>query len=194
MFEALGRKKYGVILADPPWRFTTYNEDISAKSAAAHYDLLDLDAIKRMPVHDLAAPDCALICWGTQAQSRDLHDVVEAWGFQPKSLGAWLKLSKTGNKLAFGTGYIYRSTVEFFLFATRGSPKSEVKNIRNAIIAPVREHSRKPDEMYDVIDEMFPIEQKLELFARGSRQNWDSWGNQVDKFAPALSEVDETGI
>lgn len=204
MFEGYG--KYDVILADPAWKFRTWNATNSAKSAAAHYDLMSLADIKAMPVARLAAPDCVLVCWGTQAQGGDLYDTVKAWGFEPKSLGAWLKLSKTGEKLAFGTGYRYRSTTEFYLLGTRGNPKQAVKNIRNAIIAPVREHSRKPDEMHEQLEAMFPEARKIELFARARRLGWDAWGNQTDKFAPAsapslddlfdaeLYEVDETGI
>ena len=127
----------------------------------------------------LAAPDCALVMWATQAQIHHALEAMQCWGFRFKSAGTWAKQSKAGNSWAFGTGYILRSTAEFFLIGTVGSPKSAVRNVRNLIVAPVREHSRKPDEMYTMLESMFPTARKCELFARTRRRGWSAWGDSV---------------
>lgn len=177
--------KYKVILADPPWYFSNYSERGEEKNPVAHYDCMDLAAIKALPVSQLAAPDCALIMWATAPMISEALEVMKAWGFQIKSAGAWAKQSSTGQKWAFGTGYVFRSAAEFFLLGTIGKPKQKVKNIRNLIVAPIREHSRKPDEMRDNIEKMFDPPY-LELFGRQKFPGWDVWGNQTDKFAEVV--------
>lgn len=173
---------FGVILSDPPWRFRTWNEENQEKSASKHYDLMNLSDIKSLPVQSVAAPDCLLMMWAVQPMLDQALEVMSAWGFKYKTAGAWAKQSSTGNKWAFGTGYLLRCSAEFFLVGARGNPKSAVKNVRNLIVAPVREHSRKPDEMHDNLERMFPDVARLEMFARESRPGWTAWGNQTTKF------------
>jgi N6-adenosine-specific RNA methylase IME4 len=182
---ALPQGPFGCILADPPWRFRTWNEDNKEKSASKHYDLMNLSDIKALPVKDVAAKDCLLMMWAVQPMLDQALDVMSAWGFKYKTAGAWAKQSSTGNKWAFGTGYLLRCSAEFFLVGTRGNPKSAVKNVRNLIVAPVREHSRKPDEMHTNLERMFPDVARLEMFARESRPGWTAWGNQTTKFDTA---------
>lgn len=172
---------FGVILADPPWRFRTWNATNSAKSAASHYSLMTMDVLKAMPVADLASKNCALIMWATQAQLPDAVELMTAWGFKYKTAGSWAKQSTTGRKWAFGTGYIMRCAAEFYLIGTRGKPKARVRNVRNLIVAPVREHSRKPDQMHADLERLFDGP-RLEMFARESRPGWTTWGNQPTKF------------
>src|ERR1700733_2316607 len=95
---------FSVILAAPPWRFVTYNSDISAKSAASKYDLMNWHDIAALPIRMLAAKDCALVMWATQAMLPDAVDLMSSWGFRYKTAGAWAKQSSTGQKWAFGTG------------------------------------------------------------------------------------------
>ena len=175
---------YGVILADPPWSFKTYNADISAKSAASQYSLMSKPDLEDLPVEDLASKDCALVMWATQAQLPEALALMAAWGFTYKTMGAWAKQSSTGKKWAFGTGYVLRSAAEFYLIATRGKPKAQVKNVRNLIVAPVREHSRKPDQMHTDLERLF-VGPRCELFARAPRSGWSVWGNETHKFSEA---------
>ena len=102
-------------------------------------------------------------------------------GLTYKTAGSWAKQSKTGTKWAFGTGYCYRSAAEFFLLGTRGKPAQQVRNVRNLIVAPVREHSRKPDQMRRDLEALWPGP-RCELFAREAAERWDAWGNEATKF------------
>ena len=180
-FADLTPLKYSVILCDPPWRFTNYSAKGEAKNPNQHYACMSLADIKALPVSQLAAPDCALIMWCTSPLLDQQIDVLKAWGFTYKAAGAWGKQSKTGNALAFGGGYILRSAAEFFIVGTIGAPKRQSRSIRNLIMAPVREHSRKPDALHDMVEALYEGPY-CELFARASRPGWDVWGNQTTKF------------
>lgn len=180
-FEGLRPNHYGLILADPPWRFRTWNATNSKKSAAAHYNLMTHDDLCHLPVERLAAPDCVLVMWATQAMLPEALRLMKVWNFRYKTAGAWAKQSLTGKKWAFGTGYVLRCAAEFYLVGTRGQPKALVRNVRNLIVAPNREHSRKPDEMHANLERLFPGP-RCELFARESRPGWDTWGNQTTLF------------
>jgi len=146
-FGSPQRAACGTIAADPPWTFATWSQAGQGKSASQHYSTMSLEAIKDLPVADLAAPDCLLLLWATQAQIDQALDVMRRWGFTFKSVGTWAKQSRSGANWAFGTGYWLRSAAEFFLIGTRGRPKSQSRSERNLIVAPVREHSRKPDRL-----------------------------------------------
>jgi N6-adenosine-specific RNA methylase IME4 len=172
---------YGVILADPPWYFRNYSAAGEVKNPAAHYDCMDLPAIKALPVGHLAAPDCALVMWDTAPMLPHALETMAAWGFTFKSAGAWAKQSSTGEKWAFGTGYCFRSAAEFFLLGTIGKPRQMVRDVRNLIVAPVREHSRKPEAMRSACERLWPGP-RLELFARQSAPGWSAWGNETEKF------------
>jgi N6-adenosine-specific RNA methylase IME4 len=152
------------------------------KSASQHYKVMGLDEIKALPVHLLAADDCMLFLWTTAPHLEQGMETMRAWGFDYCTAGAWAKQTSTGKKLAFGTGYIYRSAAEFYLVGKIGKPPTFAKNIRNLILAPVREHSRKPSEMHEQLEKMFPTVRRCELFARQSRPGWATWGNETEKF------------
>jgi len=180
-FDDLVPLRYGVILADPPWRFQNYSVKGEQKNPTAHYACMDLAAIQALPVSQLAAPDCALVMWATAPMLPQALETLAAWGFAFKSAGAWAKQSSTGAAWAFGTGYCYRSAAEFWLLGTIGRPRQRSRSTRNLIVAPVREHSRKPDQMHADIEALFhgPY---AELFAREQRPGWDAWGNEIGKF------------
>lgn len=173
--------RYGCILADPPWQFENYSAAGEGRNPVAHYPCMGVDDIARLPVGHLAAPDCALIMWATFPMLPEALEVMKAWGFTYKTGGAWAKLSSTGRRPAFGTGYIYRSAAEVWLVGTIGRPEIRNRSTRNLIAAPVREHSRKPDRMHEDLEGLYhgPY---LELFARERRPGWDAWGNDADHF------------
>lgn len=184
-FGDLEPHSYGLILSDPPWRFATRSDANQVKSAANHYELMDRSALFALPVWKLAAPHCAHVMWATQAQLPLALDLLQHWGFDYRSCGAWAKRSKTDESWAFGTGYWLRSAAEVFLVGAIGNPAIRSHSERNLIVAPVREHSRKPDEMHAMLERMFPATRKLEMFARQSRPGWDCWGNEATKFDEA---------
>lgn len=174
---------FGLIMADPPWSYDMRSEKGYAKSPEAHYRTMDLAAIKALPVELLAAPDCLLWLWALGPQLPQAMEVITAWGFTFKTGGHWAKVGTSG-KQHFGTGYILRNAGEPFLIATRGAPKT-TRATRSVIIAPVREHSRKPDEAFDAASQLMPGVQRLELFSRQNRPGWTSWGDETGKFAVA---------
>lgn len=174
---------FGLIMADPPWSYDMRSEKGYAKSPEAHYRTMDLAAIKALPVELLAAPDCLLWLWALGPQLPQAMEVITAWGFTFKTGGHWAKVGTSG-KQHFGTGYILRNAGEPFLIATRGAPKT-TRASRSVIIAPVREHSRKPDEAFDAASQLMPGVQRLELFSRQNRPGWTSWGDETGKFAEA---------
>ena len=173
--------RYRVILADPAWMFALRSPKGEGKSPQAHYRCMPLADIQALPVSQLAAPDCACIMWATAPQLPQALEVLTAWGFTFKSAGAWAKQSPTGASWAFGPGYVYRSAAEFWLLGTIGRPAQHSRSIRNLIVAPRREHSRKPDQMHTDIEALFDGPY-VELFARSLRPGWDCWGNETTKF------------
>lgn len=183
-FGGLVQRGYGLILADPPWRFKLHAETGESKSPQAHYACMSLGDLARLPVAKLAMDDCAMIMWATAPMLPDAIALLECWGFEYKSAGAWAKQSSTGASWAFGTGFCFRSAAEFFLLGTRGYPKSRSKSVRNLIVSPVREHSRKPDDMHAMCEQLYPGPY-AELFARARRPGWDVWGNEIDRFGGA---------
>jgi N6-adenosine-specific RNA methylase IME4 len=168
-FEGLRPLTYRTILADPAWLFKNFSPKGEVKNPIAYYDCMDLEAIKALPVNQLAAPDCLLVMWATAPMLPQALDVMNAWG----------KQSKTGAKLAFGTGYWLRSAAEPYLLGTLGDPRILSRSIRNLILAPVREHSRKPDQMHADLEKLTDGP-RCELFARRCRDGWDCWGNELE--------------
>lgn len=190
MFDGLTKNGYRVIYADPPWTFRVWaDSEKSHGSAAAHYSTMSADELKAMTVSELAADDCCLfiwICWPNLLESLDL---IEAWGFTYKTCAfAWMKADVSTINLFpepvdayMGLGYWTRANSEVCLLATRGKPKRLNADVRQGIIAPRREHSRKPDGVHERIERLV-AGPYLELFARQKRPGWDVWGNQTDKF------------
>jgi N6-adenosine-specific RNA methylase IME4 len=180
-FAGLQPNTNGMVMADPPWRFLTYSENGRGKSAEQHYDTMTLDDIKSLPVADLALPDCWLWLWVTAPMYDICRSVVDAWGFKYTTQGVWVKTTKAGGP-AFGTGYVLRNAHEPFIIAKRGKPAICSRSIRSVIMAPRREHSRKPDEAYSAAELLSGDVPRADLFSRQSRPGWVSWGNQSDKF------------
>lgn len=181
-FGAMRPFGYGGLLVDPPWHFANYSEAGEEKNPSAHYKCMTLADIAALPVGHLAAPDCALFMWGTAPMLPEAIELLAAWGFTFKSAAAWAKQSSTGKAWHFGTGYVFRSAAEFILVGTIGKPKVQSRSVRNLIVAPVREHSRKPDDQYDMVEALY-AGPYAEIFSRNSRPGWDCWGDEAGKFA-----------
>lgn len=173
--------KYGAILADPAWKFRLYSEKGEHKSPQRHYRCMPLSEIQALPVDHLASRDCVLFLWATFPMLPEAIQTMSVWGFTYKTGIAWAKQSKTGKAWNFGPGYWVRSSAELLLIGTLGKPKPQARNQRNLIVQPVREHSRKPDEQYNIVENVArgPY---CELFSRSDRHGWDSWGDQVGTY------------
>lgn len=188
----LKRRHYKAIYADPPWTFATRSDKGKDRSPETHYDCMTLDEIKAMPVNEIAAKDCVLFMWIIDTHLQMALDVIEAWGFTFKTKAfTWAKLNKNGgekdagDESAFftGMGFWTRANPEDCLLATTGSPKrnEDGRGVRRLVVAERREHSRKPDEIYERIETLVPGPY-CELFARTGRDGWDQVGNEVGKF------------
>lgn len=187
--------QYRVVYADPPWTFSTYSDKGKGRSAEAHYDCLSIDQIKAIPVADWMAPDAVLLMWATDPLLPRALEVMAAWGFTYKTVGFyWVKLNKGADPISLGNGPLYserdfftglgfwtRANPELCLLATRGHPKRLAGDVPKLLLAPRREHSRKPDAAYERIERLV-AGPYLELFARRSRPGWDGWGNQPGLF------------
>lgn len=174
---------YGMIMVDPPWRFKNWSErGDTKKSANSKYSTMSLDEIKALPVGNLAGGDAVIWLWATHPMLPQAIEVLKAWGAFYSTSGVWVKRTVHG-KLAFGTGHVLRCASEPFLIGTFGSPFTP-KNIRTVIEGPLREHSRKPDEAYDVAAHMTPPGGfRADLFSRERRDGWEAFGDQVDLFS-----------
>jgi N6-adenosine-specific RNA methylase IME4 len=179
-------KRFPVILADPPWLFTAYSGKGKQRSADSHFDTMPLEEIMALPVPALAANDCALFLWSVCPELPGALDVIRAWGFDFKTKAfTWIKQNPSGQGLHTGTGYYTRANSEDVLLATRGSPPLRLAmDVHQVIMAPVGEHSQKPEDAAQRIERLF-AGPYLELFARAERPGWTVWGNEV---APNLLE------
>lgn len=163
---------YAAIYADPPWSFAVRSARGLGRSAQAHYDCMDLPAIKALPVGEIAAKDACLFLWATNPMLPQALEVMSAWGFTYKTVAfAWAKRTKHG-KWHIGTGYWTRANAELCLLGTRGRPKRLSASVRMLVEAPVRQHSRKPNEVRAGIERLV-AGPYVELFARETAPGWD---------------------
>lgn len=183
-FGSLTPMKYGAIIADPPWSYQMRSDKGYEKSPEAHYETMSAEEIKALPVAHLASRDCLLWLWCTWPHLELGIETMRAWGFTYKTGGSWTKLTRSGKRV-FGTGYIFRSATEPFLIGTIGEPVYRSKSVRNLIESERREHSRKPPEARQIVQELLPDVFCAELFAREPWPGNDVWGNEVNRFAEA---------
>lgn len=182
--------EFGTVLADPPWQF----QNRTGKVAPEHrrltrYPTLTLQEIKDIPVHLACAPTSHLYLWVPNALLPEGLEVMSAWGFQYKTNIIWHKVRKDGGPDGRGVGFYFRNTTEIILFGVRGKNARTLAPGRrqvNIIKSRKQEHSRKPEELYPLIEQCSrgPF---LELFARGPRDGWSVWGNQSDSYSPTWS-------
>jgi N6-adenosine-specific RNA methylase IME4 len=197
--------KAGAILADPAWQFIARSDKGEGRSASQHYDVQGLEAIKALPIKQLAADDCVLFMWMLDWCPHWAFEVIEAWGFEHKTTAfTWIKLTAnhdgqprydgliSDRDFHFGQGYWTRANPEDCWLATRGSPKRINADVRQLIIHPVMEHSRKPDEIHTRIERLVDGPY-LELNARREAENWLTWGNEVEFRMPEPSRLADDG-
>lgn len=187
LLKFIGKKKFSTILADPPWQFQNRTGKMAPEhKRLARYPTLKLQEIKNLPVEAIAEERAHLYLWVPNALLAEGMQVMENWGFKYKTNLIWYKIRKDGGPDRRGVGFYFRNVTEMILFGVRG------KNIRtlqpgrsqeNIISSRKREHSRKPDEQYDLI-ESCSWGPYLELFSRGTRDGWTTWGNQSEEYVP----------
>jgi N6-adenosine-specific RNA methylase IME4 len=182
-----GGHKFSTFLADPPWNFVARSEKGEGRSASQHYitDRTEAEKIKALPIRDLAAPDATLLLWMVDWAPHLALEVIEAWGFAHKTTAfTWAKQNASDNGWFMGNGYWTRANPESCWLATRGHPKRLNADVRQLIVAPVMEHSRKPDEIHDRIERLV-AGPYLELYARRERAGWVTWGDELPFVAPS---------
>ena len=183
---AAGRK-FSTILADPPWQFQNRTGKVAPEhKRLARYGTMSLEDILALPVSEIADEPGHLYLWVPNALLPLGLRVLDAWGFQYKSNIVWHKVRKDGGPDGRGVGFYFRNTTELVLFGVRGKNARTLPPGRsqvNILRTMKREHSRKPDEMYDVV-ESCSSGPYLELFARGTRPCWTGWGNQAESYKP----------
>ncbi len=179
-------RKYGIILADPPWTFKTYSAKGKGRSAEKHYPCMSLNDIEALPVANIAADDCALFLWATFPMLPQALAVMEAWRFSYRTVAfVWAKRTrKPENSVGwgwhYGLGYWTRANAEIVLLGTKGKPRRVDKGVRQLVVAPVGEHSAKPSEVRDRIVKLMGDGPRIELFARGPKPvGWDTWGDEA---------------
>jgi len=173
---------YDLIVADPPWDFENYSDAGTAKGADPHYQVMSLDAIKALRVGELAARDCLLLMWtcGWTIATGQAQQVAAAWGFRPLTEIVWRKTTTSG-KVRMGTGYRVRTCHEPILLCVTGNPTHEP--FLSCFDGIARQHSRKPEEFYRMVDACCPnLQGRADLFSRKSRPGYDGWGHQTGKF------------
>ena len=178
-----GLGHFGTILADPPWQFSNR----TGKMAPEHkrlmrYETMTMEEIMELPVAQLALPQSHLYLWVPNALILEGLEVMKRWGFTYKTNIVWYKIRKDGGPDGRGVGFYFRNVTELVLFGTRGSLRTLAPGRRqvNMITSQKREHSRKPEELYDIIETCSPGPY-LELFARHPRTGWEHWGNEVNE-------------
>jgi len=180
--------KFGTILADPPWRFLNR----TGKMAPEHkrlmrYPTMALEEIIGLPIAEVAAEKSHLYLWVPNALIAEGLEVMKKWGFTYKSNIVWHKVRKDGGPDGRGVGFYFRNVTELVLFGIRGRMRTLGPGRRqvNIIISRKEEHSKKPNELYEIIESCSPGPY-LELFARLEKPGWTQWGNEIGENAPFI--------
>jgi N6-adenosine-specific RNA methylase IME4 len=183
LLDFVGQSRFATVLADPPWQFVNRTGKIAPEHRRlSRYGTMNLAEIVALPVAEITKPTAHLYLWVPNALLPDGLAVMKAWGFTYKSNLVWHKVRKDGGSDGRGVGFYFRNVTELILFGVRGKNARTLAPGRsqvNLLATRKREHSRKPDEQYAIIEACSngPF---LELFARGTRKNWANWGNQAD--------------
>jgi N6-adenosine-specific RNA methylase IME4 len=181
-------RRFATILADPPWQFTNKTGKVAPEhKRLARYGTMKLNEISALPIPEISAPTSHLYLWCPNAMIPDGLAVMKAWGFTYKSNIVWHKIRKDGGSDGRGVGFYFRNVTELILFGVRGKNARTLAPGRrqvNLLATRKREHSRKPDEQYDIMEACSPGP-FVELFGRGLRKGWTTWGNQAgDDYTP----------
>jgi N6-adenosine-specific RNA methylase IME4 len=191
LLTTIGKRRFHTVLADPPWRFQNSTGKVAPEhKRLSRYGTMTLDEICALPVADVCADPAHLYLWVPNALLPDGLKVMTAWGFNYKSNIVWHKIRKDGGSDGRGVGFYFRNVTELLLFGVRGKNARTLQPGRtqvNYLATRKREHSRKPDEIFDIIEACSPGP-RLEMFCRGIRKGWTVWGNQADDaYAPTWS-------
>lgn len=185
--RTIGERRYGTILADPPWQFQNRTGKVAPEHRRlSRYPTMNLDEICDLPVEAVAEKRAHLYLWVPNALLPEGLRVMEHWGFKYKSNLIWYKVRKDGGPDRRGVGFYFRNVTEILLFGVRGKDVRTLPPARsqeNILSTQKREHSRKPDEQYELI-ERCSWGPRLEMFARGPRKGWNVWGNQSEDYVP----------
>ena len=163
---------FDLIYADPPWRYE--HNKTESRDIENQYPTMELGKICALPIQEIAAPDCVLFLWATSPKLAESIQVIEAWGFVYRTCAVW-------DKEVIGMGYYFRQQHELLLVATKGSPGTPSPEHRASSVIRARRslHSKKPEQVRDLIERMYPEARRVELFARQSEPSWMAWGNQA---------------
>lgn len=179
-FEGLSPRSYSIVCIDPPWRFRTWSETNQDKAASKHYDLMLTEDIAKLPVRRLCQDDALVLVWATAPMLTHALACMAAWGVTYRSNIVWRKVTVNG-KIRMGLGFWARSMHEQVLIGTVGKPR-QIKALPSIFDGIAREHSRKPDEFYALVDRHIPHGRRADVFSRESRAGWDAFGNEAQKY------------
>lgn len=187
LIRAVDGRKFATVLADPPWQF----QNRTGKMAPEHkrlsrYPTMALKEIVELPVESMLEETAHLYLWVPNALLAEGMEVMRSWGFTYKTNLIWYKIRQDGGPDRRGVGFYFRNVTEMLLFGVRGTSCRTLQPGRtqeNIMLSRKREHSRKPDEQYSII-EACSRDPRIELFARGTREGWFTWGNQADVYTP----------
>jgi len=181
LLRTTARRRYATILADPPWRFANRTGKVAPEHRRlSRYDTMSTDEIAALPIGEIAAPRSHCYLWVPNALVPDGLRVLAGWGFTYKAMFVWHKVRKDGGPDGRGVGFYFRNVTEPVLFGVRGGLRTldAGRSQVNFLATRKREHSRKPDELYPIIEACSPGP-RLELFARYPRDGWTAWGNEA---------------
>jgi len=174
-------KKYQIIYADPPWSYEQFQgKGEKYGDVSSHYDTLTISELKKIPIDNIADNDCALFMWATYPNLPQAIELMDAWKFQYKTVAfTWIKKNKNGGFYS-GLGFYTNSNCEICLLGIRGRLNRINKDVKQIVVSPLREHSRKPDEVRNRIERLYGTRlNRIELFARNRVDGWDCYGNQL---------------
>lgn len=187
--DAIG--KFKIIYADPPWRYECKNIQGAAEN---HYPTMSIEELCALPVSEVADRDCTLFLWATFPMLPEALRLIRAWGFSFKTVAfVWLKRNRKSPTWFYGLGRWTRGNAEICLLATRGKPKRQSAKVHQFIIAPIEQHSKKPDETREKIVELMGDLPRVELFARQKTAGWAAWGNEIASDI-SLAERSDNGV
>jgi N6-adenosine-specific RNA methylase IME4 len=188
LLHRVGKRRFSTVLADPPWQFQNRTGKVAPEhKRLSRYATMTLEDIKNLPVSSVSAETSHLYLWVPNALLPEGLEVLKAWGFTYKTNFIWHKIRKDGGPDGRGVGFYFRNTTELILFGVRGKNARTLAPGRsqvNILKTQKREHSRKPDEFYEIV-EACSSGPYLEMFARGARKGWFAWGNQSEEYFPS---------
>lgn len=186
--------QYQCIVIDPPWFYRLRNQDKTHRNRI-NYKPMHIEEILSLPVPDLShRTGSVLWLWYTNNHMVEAAQCLQTWGFELKTILTWEKVTKDGTKTHLGVGHWLRNSTEHCALAVRGNVKAfsgrTLTNESTILHSPRREHSRKPEQFFELVEKLCPDMTKLEMFARESRDGWDCWGDQADLFNQLGAEID----